>query len=353
MGHACLELARDTLSDYWSSSETKQMQGRLSASLSPILEFPNFAFCFRLSVSLSLSQSLSLLLGGFTAWWIHNILSSKYSEPFKRIGHKLTKSCPENINTTLSSAENMSEFTSITLASERINVQNCTEPSNRAAQMSSSQRCIEHSCFLADSWKNKPNSHCSVSENALTSNSEFSSPREEHQCSLDASVEKLQRFDFCLPEHRSQLLDAVMLGDEAFVASALEHVDNASLEEHGTDEYGNSLLILAVQVGSPRGFRPRPVVFARRCARRLTPPPPPPRPAGRASAHRGAAAAPRRRRGPPKLPRAHGPPLRLRLLAPAPRRRPPRRRGPHRHPELLWSAAGGRARRRVRGPVPH
>lgn len=107
---------------------------------------------------------------------------------------------------------------------------------------SSSQSSLDETSFLTGMMGNL---------GSQEADSDASSPREgsSSEVSFDKTA-KPTEFSLLDMEQRAQLIDAIMIGDEAFVASALEHVDDACLEEHGRDEYGNTLLIVAVQVNT-------------------------------------------------------------------------------------------------------
>ena len=303
-----MELARETLSDYWTSKEAKNIYGFFSW---PLFNGPELSFCFRCSISISVTQSLSMVLGGLTTW----LLLQRKSEVKNDYENS---SCGKLQISHVSTIVKYIQDVIIKLVFRKHKIPNVQEyialPSPWKIGINSSQSSFDDSSFVPGQSKN-------YSGQGAECCSEVSSPREETNPIGEPGHQQL-----CLSnlEHRAQLIDAIMLGDEAFVASALAHIDDSTLEEHGRDEYGNSFLILAVQVRPPKlpciwpspHLRPTPaimslVVATSSDAISSVPVSPRPRapPSGRPGRHRGPPPSPQRRRRRPELPRPHRPPL--------------------------------------------
>eukprot|EP00291_Cryptomonas_curvata_P017187 CAMPEP_0172157706 /NCGR_PEP_ID=MMETSP1050-20130122/3948_1 /TAXON_ID=233186 /ORGANISM="Cryptomonas curvata, Strain CCAP979/52" /LENGTH=262 /DNA_ID=CAMNT_0012826981 /DNA_START=1001 /DNA_END=1786 /DNA_ORIENTATION=+ len=193
-------------------------------------------------VSFSLLASiLSMALGGFTAWWL---LSSRKGGALKYLGRKAATCALTSSNIIDDIVSKISEL--LNRANKRIEMPSIdgwvSGPSRM--QMISSQYSFEDADCSDNTSNGNSTRQSGRNETVLSetvTSSEASSPREPLTKNL---VER--NFSLSCSEQRNQLIEAVMLGDEAFVASALQHIGPESLE-HWTDEYGNSLLILAVQ----------------------------------------------------------------------------------------------------------
>ena len=244
-----MDLANEALNCYWSSSDatTKMDAGSLSAKLlSPTQNGHHISFRFRFSVSFSLPASIvSMALGGFTAWYV---MSIRKGGALKDLGSKAATCALASSNIVDDILAQLSEL--LNRANKRIELPSLDGwVSGRSMQMISSQYSFEDADCSDRTSKVNSTRQSSQSEMGLSetlTSSEGSSPREQLTQNLIENAAPCN-FSLASSEQRHQLIEAVMLGDETFVASALQQIGPPSLE-HWTDEYGNTLLILAVQV---------------------------------------------------------------------------------------------------------
>jgi hypothetical protein len=245
-----IDLASEALSDYWSTGDASNLPTKLANTMSHSNYCPHFSFNFRCSVAFSLPVSVfSLALGGFTTWWL--LLSNKV-EVLKDLGSKASICALTSSNLLDDTLVKCSEL--LNRACKRAALRS-VDASLSASRMRtiSSQSSFEDAGCLENTSKGDCARQSSQSETTEpVTGSEASSPRDQLTGTLVGNPRAS-----CLSDSEQQhqlhhqLIEAVMLGDEAFVASALQRIDPESLEELGTDEFGNSLLILAVQVPIP------------------------------------------------------------------------------------------------------
>jgi hypothetical protein len=206
-----------------------------------------------------------LAFGGFTAWWL---LSCNKEEAQNDLGHQVTKhvfnglTIIDNIGLQVSNLLNRSD--------EQKNCKNdikqddIVECESNDGSISPSNSQMASQCSFdetADSESTGAGNYIrqsSLNEESLTDAVNYSETTLSREKPTDILVEMAETSKFCITdsEQRDQLIEAIMLGDEAYVASALCGIDPESLEDHGMDEFGNSLLILAVQVAHLGFLRP-------------------------------------------------------------------------------------------------
>ena len=185
-----------------------------------------------------------IALGGFTAWWL---ISSKKEEP-DDLGKQITKhvlsglSIIDNIQAQVTNLlTGNSESTGFTQTHESKDQECSSSPSNSEVIQCSSGSTIGSSGFDVTSSQTSleeaiPETDSRIHENKL----------------LEDSTDKFDCFQEC-PERfeMDKLVEAVMQGDAPYLFSALDALGSAPPDEYGCDEFGNTLLILAVQVLAP------------------------------------------------------------------------------------------------------
>ena len=247
MIQSSIDLASEALSNHWSTSDASNLSTRLSNAMSQSNHCPHFSFDLRCSVAFSLPVSLlSMAFGGLTAWWL---LQSNKADVLKDLGSKATTCALTSTNIIEDIVVKFSDL--LNRSNNRVALRgfDASLPAS-SMRMISSQYSFEDASCLKNTSRGNCTRQSSQSEivvpEAVTS-SEVSSPRERFKDNLVGNAPP-PKYSLLGSEQQHQLIEAVMLGDEAFVASALQRSGPESLDEYGTDEYGNSLLILAVQV---------------------------------------------------------------------------------------------------------
>lgn len=185
-----------------------------------------------------------IAFGGFTAWWL---LSSNKEEP-NDIAQHVTKHVLSGltiIDDFQTQICNMITGNGDRGKSAHVLSEHDDQDESGSSSLQTRQEIQSESTGTSAGPGDITASQINISEDVLTepeSRSNQNSPRDESSDKFEYKAEIPATFDM------EQLVPAIMQGNGCYVSAALEALPSSSPDDYGCDEYGNTLLILAVQV---------------------------------------------------------------------------------------------------------
>jgi hypothetical protein len=191
-------------------------------------------------------------LGGFTAWWL--ITSNDAANDESELGHEVTSHLLSGLTIIDKIQAQYSNFVSGTVKPENEAIFDDSNMNTSTDEKTLDRSdCLDQSTSNGSS-KNSLDGDSSDPETPILCNfSEQKRTRLGMEVTCDGSNEQsgciqyFSEYDVLL-SFRGKLISAIMQGNEGFVSAALDSHFTESIDDIGCDEYGNTFLILAVQV---------------------------------------------------------------------------------------------------------